>query len=223
MNANVGPHVSNRTIDASREDPLKALRRFAAPKPPEERCDLCGQELAPRHDHLMELARRRLLCACGPCALLFSGAEQPRFRKVPDRIESLTELRISDADWDALNLPINLAFFIKGSTTGDVVAMFPSPAGATEAHLSRDAWDHLEAENPVLRTFEPDVEALLVNRMGEEAEAFRVPIDRCFELVGLLRLHWKGFSGGSEVWDAIGAFFERLRADSVPPRGDAHA
>ena len=41
---------------------------------------------------------------------------------------------------------------------------YPSPMGATESLLGLDAWERLEAANPVLGELEPDVEALLVNR-----------------------------------------------------------
>jgi hypothetical protein len=58
----------------------------------------------------------------------------------------------------------------------------------------------------------PDVEALLVNRVKGAREYYRVSIDRCFSLVGLIRQHWRGLSGGAEAWDAIDAFFDTLRA-----------
>jgi hypothetical protein len=57
----------------------------------------------------------------------------------------------------------------------------------------------------------PDVETLLVNRVKETREYFVAPIDLCFELVGLIRIHWRGFSGGEEVWREIDRFFSRLK------------
>jgi hypothetical protein len=56
----------------------------------------------------------------------------------------------------------------------------------------------------------PDVEALLVNRVGTKRDYYLVPIDVCFELVGLIRVHWRGLSGGDLVWDEIEKFFARL-------------
>ena len=54
------------------------------------------------------------------------------------------------------------------------------------------------------------------NRDGERyREHFIVPIDACYELVGLIRLKWRGLSGGEEVWKAIEEFFERLRSRAV--------
>ena len=67
------------------------------------------------------------------------------------------------------------------------------------------------AANPELNTLEPDVEALLVNRVGATREYFIVPIDLCFKLVGLIRLHWRGLSGGAAVWGEIAHYFDDLR------------
>ncbi len=44
----------------------------------------------------------------------------------------------------------------------------------------------------MLAELEPDVEALLVNRMNGERAYYRTPIDECFKLVGLIRAHWRG-------------------------------
>ena len=49
----------------------------------------------------------------------------------------------------------------------------------------------------MLAELEPDVEALLVNRMKGERAYYRAPIDECFKLVGLIRMHWRGLSGGT--------------------------
>jgi hypothetical protein len=38
-----------------------------------------------------------------------------------------------------------------------------------------------------------------------------VPIDECYKLVGLIRLHWRGLSGGMEVWEKVGQFFAALK------------
>jgi hypothetical protein len=57
----------------------------------------------------------------------------------------------------------------------------------------------------------PDVEALLVNRTKRKREYYRVSIDHCFALAGLIRTRWRGLSGGGEVWDAISSYFARLQ------------
>ena len=83
-----------------------------------------------------------------------------------------------------------------------------------ESTLDLEYWDAIVARNPVLKQLEPDVEALLVNRLSEVPQYLRAPIDHCFRLVGTIRTNWSGLSGGSQVWKEIGNFFERLNAAS---------
>jgi hypothetical protein len=68
--------------------------------------------------------------------------------------------------------------------------------------------------NPLFANLEPDVEALLVYKRGKAYECFLAPIDACYELVGHVRMNWKGFDGGQEAWDAIDGFFDGLRSRS---------
>ena len=138
---------------------------------------------------------------------------------MPRRVRFLPDFRLTDSQWDGLMMPINMAFFFKSTPQNRVIALYPSPAGATESLLSLDTWDEIELENPVLLEMEADVEALLVNRIGHsrgfsEPEYYIVPIDECFKLVGLIRSRWQGLSGGTEVWREIGEFFGGLKARS---------
>jgi hypothetical protein len=198
------------------QGPWATLRQFARPRPPAERCELCGAALASVHPHLIEESSRRLQCACEPCAVLFSGRKDGRFRRVEPRVERLEDFRLDDAQWEDLHLPINLAFFIHGRAAGRVQAFFPSPAGATESLLTLDAWRDLAEANPLLGHLEPEVEALLVNRLGGARNYYLVSIDQCFTLVGLIRSHWRGFSGGTAVWEEIARFFTALDERSRP-------
>jgi hypothetical protein len=171
----------------------------------------------------MELATRQLVCCCEACAVLFSDQRTARYRRVPRRVQLLPDFRLTDAQWDSLHIPINLAFFFHSSQAGKVIALYPSPAGATESLLPLEAWQELVAANPLLRELGPDVEALLVNRIGAARDHYRVPIDECYKLVGLIRTHWRGLSGGAEVWQEIEQFFSRLREGSRPWGGEPHA
>lgn len=203
--------------------PLAFLRRLARPRVAKERCELCDADLPAEHPHMVEPAKRSMICACGPCAILFSGAEGRKYRRVPVRVKLLANFRLTDQQWDGLRLPINLAFFLQSSTVGGVVAFYPSPAGATESQVALDEWQTLAEENPVLRELEADVEALLVNRVGETREHYRVGIDECYKLVGLIRIHWRGLSGGQAVWDEIARFFDGLKKRSAAAGGMDHA
>jgi len=210
------------SAESSQPANFSVLRRFMREKPLAERCELCGTPLGPEHQHLVEPVNRRLVCSCDACAILFEGQSSSKYRRVPRRIERLADFRLTDLQWESLHLPINLAFFYFSSPANRVIAMFPSPAGATESLLPLESWNELAIDNPVLPELKPDVEALLVNRVGEGRQYIRVPIDECFKLVGLIRTHWRGLSGGTEVWREITRFFSSLN-DRAITRGEDHA
>ena len=62
----------------------------------------------------------------------------------------------------------------------------------------------------MLETLEPEVEALIVNRLSEPPRYAVVPIDRCYELVGMIKSRWEGISGGRAIEDAVAEFFASL-------------
>jgi Family of unknown function (DUF5947) len=203
-----------------RSSSFATLRRFAgaprnnnatAPVPEVEHCELCSIRLAPTHRHLLEMATRRIVCSCDPCALRFENVVEGKFKLIPRDARPLPDFQMTDMEWEGLALPISLAFFFYDSPNEKMAAYYPSPAGATESLLPLTAWEALIAANPILRDLRPDVETLLVNRVHEAREYFLAPIDICFELVGLIRVHWRGLSGGEEVWREIDGFFKRLK------------
>jgi hypothetical protein len=186
-----------------------------------ERCDLCGAAIPADHRHLLDLHRRELMCVCRPCRILFDrrAAGAGHYRLVPERRLRVDDLELDDLAWEELRLPVDLAFFFRGSQAGRVMAYYPSPLGATESLLPLDAWEQLERANPLLATLEDDVEALLVNRARGARRHWVVPIDDCFGLVGVIRMHWKGLTGGRDVWEEIGRFCDRLDRRSPPASG----
>jgi hypothetical protein len=177
-----------------------------------EHCDMCGAGLVHQHQHLIDPASRRLVCSCDACAVLFYQSGETKYKRVPRRPRFLADFQMTDAQWDSLLIPIGLAFFVESSVENRVLALYPSPAGSTESLLSLESWWDIVQENPVLTEMESDVEALLVNRLDHGAEYYLAPIDKCYELVGLIRSNWHGLSGGSEVWEKIRDFFSELRA-----------
>jgi hypothetical protein len=201
------------------------LRRLAesgrGAKPPaqvEEKCELCGAPISAEHRHMLDLESRELMCACRACSTLFDrgAAGGGHFRLVGDRRLSLDELELDDLTWERLRIPVDIAFFFHSTRDGRVMAFYPSPMGPTESQLELDAWEQIAAANPVLATMEADVEALLVNRSHGARRQWLVPIEDCYALVGLIRLSWKGLSGGSEVWKQIATFFAGLDEKSKP-------
>lgn len=205
---------------------VASLRQFVGePQAVVEHCELCHAPIDESHSHLIEPQSRQLLCACPPCALLFSNTQNSRYRRVPTRLTRLQDFELSDEQWDALLIPINMAFFFRSSPHQRVLAMYPGPAGATESTLDLQAWGDLVAANPVLDELEEDVEALLIHRVAQAREYYRVPIDRCYALVGEIRTHWHGVSGGQDSREAIQAFFAALRAETsdAAQAGAVHA
>jgi len=200
-----------------------AIRRFARVRAPVERCDLCGLELGSVHDHLIEPGHRQLACACPACALLFTGRADARYKRIPRRVMLLEDFSLTDAEWEGLRLPISLAFVFASTPQGRMVACYPSPAGATESLLELETWTDIRARCSALAGLEPDVEALLVNRTRTPGDYLIVPIDECFKLVGLIRTHWSGLSGGTIVWKEIAAFFAALHDQARPAREALHA
>jgi Family of unknown function (DUF5947) len=199
---------------------LRGLAR-ASPRAPEtppstadELCDLCGIGIPPDHRHLLALSERRIVCACEACWAMRSG--EGDFRPTGNRTVWLGGLDVPDDLWASFQIPIGLAFFMESTVTSCVVAMYPSPGGATESELHFDTWSRMRELNPVLEGLEPDIEGLIVNRLADPPLYVIAPIDRCYELTGTIKAHWEGISGGSGVEAAVTEFFDGLRARAVP-------
>jgi hypothetical protein len=219
----VSEAVGKKVAARRQAELVSSLRRLR--KPPAERasgngasgpsadsaelCDLCGKPIPADHRHLLHLVDRRILCTCESCLALRGG--DPELRPTGTRTLALDDFDLPDHVWAAFGIPIGLAFFIDSSATGEVSALYPSPAGATECELDLDAWADLTKLNPVLEGMERDAEALLVNRMSEPHQHLIVPIEQCYRLVGVIKMSWEGISGGSEVEEAINGFFSELR------------
>lgn len=225
------------------QDSLDVLRRLRRAAPDAgTRCELCGEGIGDEHRHVVDLAARRLLCTCRPCALLFEhrGAAASVRRAVPERSRRVSP-PIDATWWERLQVPVGVAFFVTAAS-GVTTAFYPGPAGATECELPMVDWDELREAHPSLREVEPDVEAVLVRlrprgggpgsdelngareARGERAECFIVPIDLCYQLVGTLRQTWRGFDGGSEARRALDDFFASLgqRADRARSAAVSH-
>ncbi len=110
---------------------LATLRKFVrAPRQQQgEVCELCAKPLEPAHQHLLELDKRRVACACDACSILFEGYTRQRFRRIPRDARQLRGFLMDDQEWESLLIPINLAFFTYNSTAGHVIAQYPSPSG----------------------------------------------------------------------------------------------
>ncbi|MFI5778467.1 DUF5947 family protein [Nocardia sp. NPDC051570] len=215
------------------------LRRLAtarpAPTPAGERCEMCADAIEETHPHVVNVEARQLMCVCRGCYLLFTPAksmpgtgdgrvpgtgdgraykDSRRYRSVPDRYLYFPQAEIGQAEWDALEIPVGLAFLFRNSALGRTVAFYPGPAGATESELPLAQWQAIAERHPELDVLADDVEALLVRMppRGGTGEVMLVPIDVCYEFVGRMRMLWKGFDGGQEARRYIDDFFAAMAA-----------
>ncbi|MFF1684997.1 MULTISPECIES: DUF5947 family protein [unclassified Streptomyces] len=205
----------------TRRSPVLGLRRFAAPRASQpETCELCGAPIDDsNHRHMVDTENRSLACACTPCSMLFEqrGAGHGRFRTVPDRYLADPDHRLDPGVWELLQIPVSVAFFFRNASLDSLVALYPSPAGATESELDPSTWQTALGTSRLAELLEPDVEALLLRRVEDRTECYLVPVDICYELVGRMRLLWQGFDGGSEARADLTAFFEHVAQRARTP------
>ncbi|HEV2450845.1 MAG TPA: DUF5947 family protein [Streptosporangiaceae bacterium] len=187
---------------------------------PEEKCEMCAAGIPVRHGHVADLEHSSLLCTCRPCYLLFQQdqAGRGRYRAVPDRYLGDPDHPLTEADWDDLEIPVGLAFFMRSSRDG-LRGFYPSPAGPAECRLDLGAWERIARAHPLLEAIESDVEAALVTRTDDGVEHFLVPIDACYELAGRMRMLWKGFDGGTEARQSVAEFLAGVRARCLDSPG----
>jgi len=193
------------------KSPLASLRKLVPAKADAEGCGLCNVALTADHAHLIEPRSRKIICACRSCAILFDSQQAAKYRRVGGAVRVLADFCQSEAQWDDLGVPIGLAFFCYSTAHAQTIALYPGPAGLTEAKVDSRVWNELTEQNPTLKSLAPDVEALLINRIKQAREHYLVPIDACFRLTGMIRRSWRGLSGGAQVWRDIDGFFTDLR------------
>jgi hypothetical protein len=189
---------------------LGRLIQRADAAPVEEQCELCGTPLPDTHRHVLDLHADAVRCACQACGLLFEreAAARGHYRLVPRR-----RLRLRADEAPDTGVPVGLAFFTV-RPDGSVTARYPSPLGSTSWDCDEAIWAALRGRWPQLADLAPAVEALLVNTARGRSDYWIVPIDDCYRLVAVVRTHWKGLSGGREVWPAVDEFFAELKEAS---------
>ena len=202
-------------------DPIVPLPRVSA----ECHCAFCGAPVPADHRHLLDRASQRLTCACGPCAVLITTEKNAQYLRVANEFRQLQDCGFSDPEWEALLAPIGLTILVRDAHDR-ILAIDPTPANASvEAPpealtrpLAADHWRSLVAAHPALRALQPEVDALLVHRLGPEPECFLVPRDEANRLAALLQQNWHGLSGGFDLWRAVARFFDDVRQRSACPQ-----
>jgi hypothetical protein len=175
---------------------------------------MCSEPIQDEHQHVVNIEGRQLMCVCRACYLLFTDTHaELRYRAIPDRYLTFPDFALDRRRWEALQIPVGMAFFFRNSVLDRTVAFYPGPAGATESQLDLAAWNDIRAADPRVDELADDTEALLVRVPEDEDEpidCYLLPIDACYEFVGRLRMLWRGFDGGEEVRRYISDFFDLL-------------
>ena len=204
---------------ASAYDVLARIRGSrTAPPAAGECCEMCAEHIADEHQHVVNVEDRQLMCVCRGCYLLFTDQQATlRYRAVPDRYLAFPEFALDRRRWEALQIPVGVAFFFRNSHLDRTVAFYPGPAGATESELDLESWNDLRAADARVGLLADDTEALLVRVPDQDTAppvCHLLPIDACYEFVGRLRMLWRGFDGGQQARGYMEEFFATVAARS---------
>ena len=156
---------------------------------------------------------RRILCACATCWAQRSG--DPNLRPTGSRVVWLEDFSLPDELWARLEVPIGLSFFMYSSSVEAMVAMYPSPAGATESELKLDGLG-----GPARRSIRSSSRSSPTPRRSsstgcpDQPSYVIAPIDECYAPRRRVKVNWEGISGGDAIERAVPTFFERLRQRS---------
>jgi hypothetical protein len=127
---------------------------------------------------------------------------------VPDRVRIDAHPAIDVAGWQALGIPVGLAFVQRSRDR--VVIGFPGPAGIADAELSPEQWASIGRATPLADELADDVEALLVHATHSNLAIRIVPITAAYDLAARVRRAWRGFTGGDEVERELASFFAEI-------------
>ena len=130
-----GRRWSRAPASAARTSLPRAARRRAgasrAPQPRRERCELCGEQIADAHGHVVDLEHRSL-CAPAAAATSCSPPTAPVGRSsapCPTATVAFPDVRLTPAQWDALQIPVSVAFFFVNSVARPGRRLLPEPGG----------------------------------------------------------------------------------------------
>ena len=136
---------------------------------------------------------------------------------MPDRYLYDPAHPMTEADWDQLEIPVGLAFFLRSSEDRQVAGFYTrARPGPTESPRSGRVGPDSPGPSAARRHRARRGGGPHHARTDDVIEYFLVPIDACYELAGRMRLHWRGFDGGTEARHAIAEFLDGVRSRARP-------
>lgn len=163
-------------------------------------CELCGAPIPELHAH-QDRGERSVLCVCDRCA---HTGDAPGLHLHARPIDLPV---LSDTLWPRLGIPVDLAFIVARGAAG--VALYPGPAGLTEATIDDAAWRDLSRHI----TLAPDGEALLCDRLSSPPRTYRASLAACYAVAGLFRRHWS--TGRRAAWSHVRGFLAGLTGEAA--------
>src|SRR5262249_8005707 len=79
------------------QNPFAMLRQMAQLKSETDECEFCSLPLQAAHRHLLEIATRKIICACDACALRFDNVVG-RWKLIPRDARGLPGFHLTEAD-----------------------------------------------------------------------------------------------------------------------------
>ena len=118
-------------------------------------------------------------------------------------------------------IPISLAFFSYSSHAEESGRAISRPGRCRRVAPSPQCLGgYLRRQSGAARPGDPMWKRCWSIGSAPRAIISSFPIDECYKLVGLIRLHWRGLSGGAVVWGEIGRFFDELRQREMNARAN---
>ena len=137
---------------------------------------MCGEPIGDAHQHVVNLESRTLMCTCRGCYLLFTAREADlRYRAVPERYLSFDDFAMGPAQWEALEIPVGLAFFFKNSVIGQDDRVLPRPGGRHGVRAVARCLGHGGRGQPADRHHGPRCRGAADPRAGARTDRVRLP------------------------------------------------
>ncbi len=146
----------------------------------------------------------------------------------PTGTSSTPGSRSSDAQWDALQVPVGMAFFLVNSIAQSSRRLLPEPGGgdrerAVARRRGRTGWGRPRSPASWSRTSRRCSCAAATPGAGRSPEACSSRSTPATGWSGWCALHWRGFDGGAEAWAAIDALLRGAAEAAVAWRASPGA
>ena len=194
------PTTSSPGVGRAAGHAARAMPQLRQP-PPEPRAGevrVCApRPWPPRTSTWSKLQSRRLVCAARPARCSSAASKSGLSPRAAATSSSCPTSASPTPQWESLLIPISLAFFFH-STPAERVRGRISQSGRGH-RIALGIWKpgrRWSTRTPCWPRCNPTSRPCWSIAWAAQRSYYRVPIDECYKLVGLIRVHWRGLSGG---------------------------